>query len=86
MFMPPQLAAAVLTELQLPPDDVQDAIQAFRRNHISELQELCRAAGSSLGYGFAGTKDLDEVLPDAVAAAATAGNLDSPLVIMPAVP
>lgn len=48
-----QLAAAVLMQLQLPPDDVNDAIQNFRLKHIAELQELCRNTGSSLGYGYA---------------------------------
>lgn len=33
-----QLASAVLSQLNMPPDDVQEAIQEFRRTHIGELQ------------------------------------------------
>lgn len=33
-----QLASAVLSQLNMPPDDVQEAIQNFRRNHLMELQ------------------------------------------------
>ncbi len=33
-----QLASAVLSQLNMPPDDVQEAIQDFRRAHIGELQ------------------------------------------------
>lgn len=33
-----QLASAVLSQLNMPQDEVAHAIQAFRRNHISELQ------------------------------------------------
>ena len=33
-----QLASAVLSNLNMPPDDVQEAIQSFRRNHLMELQ------------------------------------------------
>ncbi|KAL0018096.1 hypothetical protein WJX77_002629 [Trebouxia sp. C0004] len=48
-----QLASAVLSQLNMPQDEVAHAIQAFRRNHVSELQVLCRNSGSTLGYGFA---------------------------------
>ncbi len=33
-----QLASAVLSQLNMPQDEVAHAIQAFRRNHVSELQ------------------------------------------------
>lgn len=33
-----QLASAVLSQLNMPPDDVQEAIQEFRRAHMGELQ------------------------------------------------
>ena len=33
-----QLASAVLSQLNMPQDEVAHAIQAFRKNHISELQ------------------------------------------------
>jgi len=52
-----QLAAAILTELKLPQDEVTQAIDVFRRNHIIELQQLCNISHGSLGYGF--TRDLD---------------------------
>lgn len=35
-----QLASAVLSQLNMPPDDVQEAIQEFRRAHMGELQVL----------------------------------------------
>jgi hypothetical protein len=39
-----QLASAVLSQLNMPPDDVQEAIQSFRRNHLMELQARRPAA------------------------------------------
>ncbi len=33
-----QLASAVLSQLNMPQDEVAHAIQAFRRSHVSELQ------------------------------------------------
>ena len=33
-----QLAAAVLSQLNLPSDEVAQAIQGFRKNHVAELQ------------------------------------------------
>ncbi len=47
-----QLAAAVLQEMQLPPEDVTSAIDEYRRKHIAELSELAYVSGSSLGYGY----------------------------------
>ncbi len=35
-----QLASAVLSQLNMPQDEVAHAIQAFRRNHVSELQVI----------------------------------------------
>ena len=46
-----QLAAAVLAQLELPPDEVVTAIDSFRRRNISELKELALSSGTSLGYG-----------------------------------
>ena len=46
-----QLGAAVLSELNVPEDDVAESIRAFRKNHLAELQALAMASGSSLGYG-----------------------------------
>ena len=46
-----QLAAAVLSELNVDEDDVAETIRAFRKNHLSELQMLAQMSGSSLGYG-----------------------------------
>lgn len=33
-----QLASAVLSQLNMPSDEVSQAIQNFRKNHVSELQ------------------------------------------------
>ncbi len=41
-----QLASAVLSQLNMPPDDVQEAIQEFRRTHIGELQAQSFPPGS----------------------------------------
>jgi monovalent cation:proton antiporter-2 (CPA2) family protein len=46
-----QLAAAVLSELSIPEDDVAETIRNFRKRHLSELQVLAQLSGSSLGYG-----------------------------------
>lgn len=46
-----QLAAAVLSELNVPEDDVAETIRNFRKTHLSELQMLAQISGSSLGYG-----------------------------------
>lgn len=46
-----QLAAAVLSELNVPEDEVAETIRSFRKNHLSELQMLAQLSGSSLGYG-----------------------------------
>jgi len=40
-----QLASAVLSQLNMPPDDVQEAIQSFRRNHLMELQARAPRGG-----------------------------------------
>jgi len=34
----PQLAAAILSELKMPPAEVASTVETFRRNHIQELQ------------------------------------------------
>lgn len=47
-----QLAAAVLRELKMPPEEVTASMEAFRRLHLSELRALCEDHGSSMGYGF----------------------------------
>jgi monovalent cation:proton antiporter-2 (CPA2) family protein len=48
-----QLASAVLSQLKLPPEEVQAAISNFRRTHLSELQALAAAGadGERLGGG-----------------------------------
>ena len=48
-----QLAAAVLSELNVPEDDVAETIRAFRKAHLTELQMLAQMNKSSLGYGAA---------------------------------
>jgi monovalent cation:proton antiporter-2 (CPA2) family protein len=55
-----QLAAAVLQEMQMPPDEVAMAIDDYRRKHIGELSELAYASGSSLGYGYTEKKAKEE--------------------------
>lgn len=46
-----QLAAAVLSQLNMPEDEVAETIRTFRKSHLSELQVLAQISGSSLGYG-----------------------------------
>lgn len=46
-----QLGAAVLSELDLPEDEVADVIRSFRKGHLAELQLLANLSGTSLGYG-----------------------------------
>ena len=43
-----QLASAVLSQLNMPPDDVQEAIQEFRRAHMGELQVRTAAGAHAL--------------------------------------
>ena len=44
-----QLASAVLSQLNMPADEVAQAVQSFRRNHVSELQALHSPACLCLG-------------------------------------
>ncbi|KAL4424105.1 hypothetical protein ABPG75_001406 [Micractinium tetrahymenae] len=57
-----QLAAAVLSQLNMPEDEVAETIRSFRKTHLSELQALAQTSGSSLGYGSqkAENKTIDE--------------------------
>ncbi|UPR01605.1 K(+) efflux antiporter [Chloropicon primus] len=54
-----QLAAAVLQEMQLPPEEVSSTIDDYRRKHLEELSELAFVSGSSLGYGYEKSKSID---------------------------
>ncbi|KAI3432210.1 hypothetical protein D9Q98_003772 [Chlorella vulgaris] len=54
-----QLAAAVLSQLHMPEDEVAETIRTFRKNHLSELQVLAQISGSSLGYGSPADKSVD---------------------------
>ncbi|BDA44544.1 probable glutathione-regulated potassium-efflux system protein KefB at C-terminar half [Coccomyxa sp. Obi] len=74
-----QLASAVLSQLNMPPDDVQEAIQEFRRTHIGELQALCKTSGSTLGYGFP-TMDLDLDEDDGIGSVNGDGTTELPLI------
>eukprot|EP00894_Picocystis_sp_ML_P001557 jgi/Pico_ML_1/52074/g2840.t1 len=47
-----QLAAAVLSQMDLPDEEVVTAIDSFRRAHVRELSELAEGGGFSLGYGM----------------------------------
>lgn len=65
------LASAVLSALNMDPAEVANAVSNFRKSHMSELQQLCKTSGGSLGYGFTKTLDDDEeVLESAIAAIA----------------
>jgi|TARA_B110000977_G_scaffold5915_1_gene8327 voltage-gated potassium channel Kch len=54
-----QLAAAVLSEMDMSSDDISVAVDAFRRSHMGELQILASNSGSSLGYGL--PRDLQSI-------------------------
>lgn len=68
-----QLASAVLSELDMPSEDVASAVEQFRRRHIAELKQLAESGKKegqgtvSLGYGET-PKPMAEV--DVVSAAA----------------
>ncbi|KAG2452077.1 hypothetical protein HYH02_003113 [Chlamydomonas schloesseri] len=47
-----QLAAAVLREMDFNTEEVSSIVDEFRRKHLSDLQVLSSASGTSLGYGF----------------------------------
>jgi len=47
-----QLAAAVLSSMNLKQDEISDAIDDFRRAHLSDLNNLAAHSGGSLGYGY----------------------------------
>ncbi|KAI8465041.1 MAG: hypothetical protein J3K34DRAFT_525666 [Monoraphidium minutum] len=45
-----QLAAAVLSQLNLPDEEVTATVDNFRKKHMSELQTLAKEMGTSIGY------------------------------------
>lgn len=47
-----QLAAAVLSSLNLKSEEISEVIDAFRRSHMADLSALSSRSGGSLGYGF----------------------------------
>ena len=47
-----QLAAAVLGELKMPPDEVAASIDSFRRMHVADLRAIAADHGTSMGYGY----------------------------------
>ena len=47
-----QLAAAILSEMDMSNDDISVAVDNFRRSHMGELQILASSSGSALGYGL----------------------------------
>jgi monovalent cation:proton antiporter-2 (CPA2) family protein len=47
-----QLAAAVLSEMEMSNEDISIAVDNFRRSHMGELQILAASSGSALGYGL----------------------------------
>eukprot|EP00890_Picochlorum_soloecismus_P001793 jgi/Picsp_1/2614/NSC_00844-R1_k(+) efflux antiporter chloroplastic-like len=46
-----QLGAAILSELNIPENDVAETVRNFRKNHLSEFQMSTPTSVSSLGYG-----------------------------------
>ena len=79
-----QLASAVLSELSMPPEEVQAAIAAFRKSHLAELQAMSKTAGQeaggkerfSLGYGYT-VDDDDEGAVGVPSSFAEGGGNDS---------
>jgi hypothetical protein len=47
-----QLAAAVLSSLNLKAEEISEIVDTFRRSHISDLSHLSSLSGGSLGYGW----------------------------------
>eukprot|EP00882_Tetradesmus_deserticola_P011321 GHRQ01011972.1.p1 GENE.GHRQ01011972.1~~GHRQ01011972.1.p1 ORF type:complete len:451 (+),score=278.84 GHRQ01011972.1:1091-2443(+) len=45
-----QLAASVLSQFKLPPEEINTHLNNFRKKHLSELQALAALSGTSLGY------------------------------------
>lgn len=62
-----QLAAAVLGEMKMPPEEVAASIDEFRRSHLGALRSLTRQAGTSLGYGYSSDEDETEGSPESAA-------------------
>jgi len=70
-----QLAAAVLSQMDLPDEEVVTAIDSFRRAHVRELSELAEGGGFSLGYGMPSIKaDAPAKLPGAPADGSATGD------------
>lgn len=47
-----QIAASVLAQVNTPSDEIAGIIEAFREDHMAELQQLSEQFGYSLGYGY----------------------------------
>eukprot|EP00879_Flechtneria_rotunda_P010681 GHRR01011162.1.p1 GENE.GHRR01011162.1~~GHRR01011162.1.p1 ORF type:complete len:323 (+),score=140.55 GHRR01011162.1:415-1383(+) len=45
-----QLAATVLLQFKLPPEEINTHLNNFRKKHLSELQALADLSGTTLGY------------------------------------
>lgn len=53
-----QLAAAVLGELEYPPEEIGSMLDTFRKKHLAELQSIVKGhANASLGYGVVKNND-----------------------------
>lgn len=60
-----QLGAAILSELNIPENDVAETVRNFRKNHLSEFQMSTPTSVSSLGYGQSrDMEDDDSLLSD----------------------
>lgn len=55
-----QLSAAVLENLNLTAEEINEVIGDFRRNHMAELRQLTELSGGSLGYGLSENKSEKE--------------------------
>ncbi len=71
-----QLASAVLSQLNMPADEVAQAIQSFRKNHVAELQVTLRVTWL-LGYHLGLTPCKLSIMSSDVACTTPAGLQDA---------
>ncbi|WIA31931.1 hypothetical protein OEZ86_002790 [Tetradesmus obliquus] len=77
-----QLAASVLSQFKLPPEEINTHLNNFRKKHLSELQALAALSGTSLGY-MATVKEEKKKEPELPAAAEEA-DAAATVVVTPA--
>lgn len=72
-----QLAAAILSEMEYPTDEVTSILDSFRKKHLQELQALCAQSGTSLGVTLgSGIKPASEIAKELIAATKGADGAD----------